>query len=99
MAEIRVTAQELRTKAGELRDKNGGFKNQVATLESQEGELIGMWEGQARDMFDQQFKKDVTQFNSFYTLINEYAQALETIAQKYEQAEAVNVSTASTRNY
>lgn len=99
MAEILVTAQELRAKAGELRDKNENFKSQVTNLETQEGDLVGMWEGQARDMFDQQFKKDVTQFTNFYTLINEYVQALETIATKYEQAESINYNTAATRTY
>lgn len=99
MAQILVTAQELRAKAGELKDKNMGFKTHVSNLESQEGELIGMWDGQARNMFDQQFKKDVMQFNGFFTLINEYVNALEMIAAKYEQVEAVNVATANTRTY
>ena len=37
--------------------------------------------------------------DAFYELIEKYCQALETIAQKYEQAEAQNAEIASNRSY
>ncbi len=99
MAEILVTAQELRTKAADLRQQNSNFKTQVGNLETQEGELVSMWEGEARNAFDQAFKNDKNQFDAFYQLIEQYCGALEQIAQKYEQAEGVNLGTATARTY
>ena len=99
MAEIRVSASELKAKAATLRDYNGKFKAQVGNLESQEGNLVGMWEGEARNAFDKAFKTDKMQFDNFYNLIEEYAATLELIAAKYAQAEAQNVSIASQRTY
>ncbi len=99
MALIQVTAQELRSKAGELRNLNSTFKNQVGTLESQEQALVGMWEGEARDAFNTAFNNDKAQMDNFYQLVDQYCTALETIATKYEQAEAQNTNTAATRTY
>lgn len=99
MALIRVSAAELKAKAGNLRDLNGQFKTQVGNLESQEQNLVGMWEGEARDAFHNAFNNDKTQMDNFYNLIEQYCAALEEIAAKYEEAEARNLSTASTRTY
>ena len=99
MAEIMVTASELKSKAGTLKEYNSRFKAQVGNLESQEGRLVGMWEGEARNAFDKAFKSDKAQFDNFYNLIEQYVATLELIAAKYAQAEAQNVSTASTRSY
>lgn len=99
MAAFQVTSSELKAKAGELRDLNGQFKTQVGNLESQEGSLINMWEGVARNTFDAAFKNDKTQMDNFYNLIEQYCVALENIAAKYDLAESQNVSTASTRTY
>lgn len=99
MALIQVSAAELKAKASELRNLNSQFKTQVGNLESQEQNLIGMWEGEARDAFHNAFNNDKTQMDSFYNLIEQYCAALETIAGKYEQAEAQNTNTAATRTY
>ena len=99
MAAFQVTSSELKTKAEELRGLNGQFKSQVGNLETQEGSLVNMWEGEARDAFDTAFKHDKEQMDKFYELIEQYCAALENIAAKYEQAESQNVSTATTRSY
>lgn len=99
MAQIQVTASELKAKAGELRELNNKFKSSTGNLESQEGELVGMWEGEARNAFDKAFKSDKAQFDNFYNLIEQYCSAIELIASKYSMAEAQNVSTASSRTY
>lgn len=99
MAAFQVTSRELRARAGELRDMNSQFKTQVGNLESQEGSLASMWEGEARNAFDTAFKNDKTQMENFYNLIEQYCAALENIAAKYEQAESRNVSTAQSRTY
>lgn len=99
MAAFQVTSSELRTKAGELRDLNAQFKTQTGNLETQEGSLVSMWEGEARNAFDTAFKNDKAQMDNFYNLIEQYCVALENIAAKYDMAEAQNVSTAQTRTY
>lgn len=99
MALIQVTAAELKAKANELRSCNGQFKSQVGNLESQEAALASMWEGEAKNAFHNAFNNDKTQMDAFYDLIEKYCQALEIIAQKYEQAEARNTEVASTRSY
>ena len=98
MAEILVTASELKSKADELRSLNSNFKNQVSNLEGKEQELISMWEGETKNEFHKQFNLDKTQFDNFYQLIEKYCEALITIAAKYEQAEATNLSLAATRS-
>lgn len=99
MAEIMVTSSQLKTKADSLREYNERFKSQVTNLESQEGSLISMWEGDARDAFDRAFKSDKAQFDNFYNLINQYVQTLEMIAAKYAEAEATSANIAGTRSY
>lgn len=99
MALIRVSASELRAKAAELRNLNAQFKTQVGNLESQEQNLISMWEGEARDAFNNAFNADKTQMDEFYNLMEQYCVAMENMAAKYEQAEMQNVNTASTRTY
>lgn len=97
MAEIQVTATQLKSKADELRNLNSSFKSQVGNLEGQEQDLVGMWEGEARNEFHKQFGLDKAQFDEFYQLIEKYCEALITIAAKYEQAEAANLALASAR--
>lgn len=99
MAAYQVTLGQLRSKANELRELNGQFKTQVGNLETQEGSLISMWEGPARDTFDRAFKNDKSQMDNFYNLIEQYCVALENIATRYETAESRNVTTAETRSY
>ena len=99
MAAFQVTSSELKAKAGELRELNAQFKTQVGNLETQEGALASMWEGEAKTAFDTAFKSDKGQMDSFYNLIEQYCVALENIAAKYDAAEAQNVSTASSRTY
>jgi len=99
MAAFMVTSGELRSKANELRNLNAQFKTQIGNLETQEGSLVSMWEGAARDAFDMAFKNDKTQMDNFYNLIEQYCAALEAIAAKYDEAEARNLSTAQTRSY
>lgn len=99
MGLIQVSAAELKAKAGELRNLNSQFKTQVGNLESQEQTLVGMWEGEARDAFNNAFNNDKAQMDNFHNLIEQYCVALENIAAKYEMAESQNVSTAATRTY
>ena len=99
MAEILVTSSELRKAAEELQNLNNQFKQKTEDLTGKENELNGMWDGQANDAFHAAFMRDKDQWNVFSNTIVEYANALIQIAQKYDQAEAANTQTASTRSY
>lgn len=99
MAAFQVTSSELKAKAAELREMNSQFKTQVGNLETQEGALAGMWEGEAQKIFHNQFLTDKTQMDAFSNLIEQYCAALDTIAAKYDMAESLNVATAQARTY
>lgn len=99
MALIRVTASEIRKTAEQLRTYNQNFDGQVKNLESSEGSLNTMWDGQANDAFHTAFMNDKQYMDQFYQLINKYCQALDEIAVQYENAETVNTDTASRRNF
>ena len=99
MAEIMVTASQLRRTAEQLQQLNSQFKTKTDDLNTKEAEINGMWDGQANDAFHAAFAKDHAQWEVFYNTIIEYVNALNQIADKYEQAENVNIQTATTRSY
>lgn len=97
MSAFQVTSSQLLSKAEELTNLNSQFKTQVGTLEETELSLCSMWEGEAKNAFHTQFQKDKTQFDNFFNAIQVYVQTLQSIAQKYAQAEQQNVDVANTR--
>ncbi len=99
MAMLQVTASELRKQAETLRGLNTRFQSETGNLEAVEQSLKGMWEGQANSAFHGAFVKDKGQMDQFHAAIEQYIAALLVIAQKYEQAEAKNTDTATTRVY
>jgi WXG100 family type VII secretion target len=99
MANITVSSQQLRSTSAELRGLNGTLKSNVGSLEATESSLAGMWQGQAKKAFHNAFIRDKTQMDTFYAEIEKYCATLETIAAKYDQAESLNVETATTRTY
>ncbi|MCI8957701.1 MAG: WXG100 family type VII secretion target [Lachnospiraceae bacterium] len=99
MALIRVTAAQVRQTADQLRQYDSQFKNQVDNLETHELNLCSMWEGESKNAFHNAFNSDKEYMNQFYVLIEKYCQALEQIAQAYEEAEARNTETATKRNH
>lgn len=99
MAMFRVSASELKSKADQLRTLNAQFKNETTKLEGQEQNLISMWEGEAKNTFDQAFKSDKIQMDNFYNAIEVYVARLESAADKYAQTENANTEIAGTRTY
>lgn len=95
MAEFIVTAQEVRNKAAELRKINEQYKTTVENLKAEAARLNGMWEGEAHDTFEANFKNDSIRMDNFYTAIQDYCVKLDEIAVNYNNAEARNVATAS----
>lgn len=94
---FKVSSQELRQKAANLEQLNGNFRKRVEELAASEQNLSTMWEGEAQKAFRTAFNNDRQKFTAFAEGIARYVQALIAAAEKYEQAEAKNVTTASTR--
>lgn len=99
MSQFTVTFQQLKSAIDTLTQLNSDFKTATSNLESTEGQLCSMWEGQARDTFDAAFKRDKAQMDKFYTEIQRYIQVLQENLARYQQAEAENTEIASTRKY
>ena len=99
MAKFQVTTAELKAAIADLQEKNGTFKNKVSELEQSQQALRAQWQGDANNAFNTAFENDKAQWTTFSTLIDQYIQALQTILQIYEQAEATNTSTATNRSY
>ena len=93
MAEFQVTASTLKQKAEELSTLN----NKVEELMASEKSLSGMWEGQAKEAFENAFNTDAGKMNQFKAAVDEYYSRLLTIVSQYEQAESKNVSVGTTR--
>ena len=99
MASFITTPAQLRAKAEELSSLNNSFKMNVSELEAEEQNLMGMWEGQAKEAFHQAFSSDKIQMTHFSTLIEKYGASQLTDAGKDEEAERINTETATARKY
>lgn len=99
MSEFSINPREVKNKVDELTDLNRQLKSEVAELTQIEEELVGMWEGDARDMFHGAYTSDKGQMDNFTNVIDLFARTLDAIAAKNIQTEAMNVETAQTRNY
>lgn len=97
MAEFQVTASTLKQKAEELSTLNNNFAKKVEELMASEKSLSGMWEGQAKETFENAFNTDAGKMNQFKAAVDEYYSRLLTIVSQYEQAESKNVSVGTTR--
>ncbi len=95
MAEFQVTSSQLKNQANEIRNLGTQFQASLENLSSAEQSLSSMWEGDAKETFRNAFQMSHAKMETYKGVINQYAAALDTIAQQYEQAESVNVSTAN----
>jgi WXG100 family type VII secretion target len=97
MSQVQITPAQVRARADELRAQNAQLKAQIELLDETEQSLNTMWEGEARNAFHNAFQTDKTQMTNFYNEIQKYATVLEEMASRYEQAEQLNIETATTR--
>ena len=99
MAKFQGTTSELKAAIADLQEKNSTFKNKVSELEQAQQALKAQWQGDSNNAFNAAFANDKAQWTNFSNLIDQYIQALQTIMQAYEKAEAANTATATTRSY
>ena len=99
MAKFQVTTAALKAAIADLQEKNSTFLTKVSELEQAQQALKAQWQGDANTAFNAAFEIDKVKWMNFSKLITQYIQALQTIMQTYEQAEATNTSTAANRSY
>ena len=99
MAEFSVNPQALAAKKEQLQNLNEQLKAKRSELEATNNNLSGMWEGDARNAFEQAVRTDLAKIDEFIRLIQQYCTALEEIVSKYVAAETRNTDTAVTRTY
>lgn len=87
---IKVTPKTLKDKAGQLRNYNKTFKQKVGDLKTLQQKLNNMWDGEANDSFNKDFRKDARQLDDFYKAVDGYVKALEKIADNYSETEKKN---------
>ena len=97
MATVKVNTTQLRNTASQLRQLNNRLNTEEGTMRTQQRTLTGMWDGPANNVFDTAFNRNVNEFAAFRSLINDYANALDTYASEYERTENQNKAIASTR--
>lgn len=98
MAYFQVTSSELKEKSQELRSLNTRFNQEAEKMSGYHNALNGMWEGESKDSFSKEFIRDRGRIDSFYSAINQYIEALNVIASKYEEAESRNLTLAGSRS-
>lgn len=98
-SQIIVSTRELNSKSQSLQASNTQLNKMIDQLQQQELNLCSMWEGDAKDEFDKEFRKDIQQMKNFYEAIKNYILKLNEIIKNYDQAEAKNVQIARERKY
>lgn len=99
MAFFQVTASELRQKAEELVSLNQRLSSESENLVNAHNSLKATWEGEANEAFSREFLRDKTHIDNFISAVSQYAEALNSISSKYDEAENKNLSLAGTRTY
>ena len=91
MSFYQVDSRQLRAKKDELLSLVQRFKQEKENLCAGEAALKAMWEGEAYEKFHGEFMRSSGQMDSFADTIIRYLNAIETIAQRYDQAEEKNI--------
>ena len=87
MSQITVTPQTMISLAEGIEDKIDERNNSVTAIYRLNDEMDAMWDGTANDTFNQMFQEDSTKFKSLSQVMQEYATAIKTAANKYIQSE------------
>ena len=91
MAEIYVkSSNDIQEVINRLRTLNTDFRNKAADINTEHTNLTTKWEGDASTAFEEHFKKEYPNFESFATAIDEYVEGLTQILEEYNQAEDTN---------
>lgn len=87
MAQMTVTPETMATIAGDIDNKIVEWNEAVQKIYKLKEEMDAMWDGTANDTFNNMFAEDAPKFNNLAELMQEYASAIRTAANKYIQGE------------
>lgn len=87
MAQMTVTPETMGTIAGDIEGKIGEWNDAVQKIYKLKEEMDAMWDGSANDTFNNLFAEDAPKFNNLSSLMQDYATAIRTAANKYIQSE------------
>lgn len=99
MSFYQISSRELRSSSENLETLLQRFKSEKENLATNEINLNQMWDGEARNSFHQAFLRDMGQMDSFIEIIENYVRVMESIADRYDTAEAKNMGIATNRTY
>ncbi|WP_029200334.1 WXG100 family type VII secretion target [Oribacterium sp. NK2B42] len=93
MAEIYVkSSNDIQEVINRLRTLNTDFRNKANDIRTEQTNLTTKWEGDASTAFQEHFRKEEPNFESFATAIDEYIEGLTHILEEYNRAEDTNKS-------
>ena len=94
MSFYQIDSRQLRTKKDDLLTLNRRFVQEKENLCSKEAQLRSMWEGAANESFHAQFMRNAGQMDAFAETIDRYLTVMDSIAQRYDDAEQRNLGRA-----
>ena len=94
MSFYQIDSRQLRAKKEELLSLNRRFSQEKESLCAKEAQLRSMWEGAANESFHAQFLRNAGQMDAFAETIDRYLVVMDSIAQRYDEAEQRNLGRA-----
>ncbi|SFB82396.1 WXG100 family type VII secretion target [Butyrivibrio sp. YAB3001] len=96
MAEIYVkSSNDIQEVINNLRRLNTEFRNKANDINTEQTNLTTKWRGDASTSFQENFRKEYPNFESFATTIDEYVEGLTQILDEYNRTEDMNKQIAS----
>ena len=87
MGEIRVSTEGMRNAANDFEARMSDWKAMVDNIWGLLAELDAMWDGDANTAFNALVDEDKPKFERLYSMMEEYKNAINTAAQKYDATE------------
>ena len=94
MSFYQVDSRQLRNKKDELLNLSQRFRQEKETLCAREESLRSMWEGEANESFHAGFIRNTGQMEAFIEVVRQYANVMESVADRYDVAEIRNLGRA-----
>ncbi len=91
MAEIYVkSSADIQNIIDQLRELNTQFRGKAEDINAEHTALVAKWEGDASTAFEEHFRKEYPNFETFATAIDEYINGLTQILEEYNATEDAN---------
>ncbi len=91
MAEIYVkSSSDIQSVIDQLKTFNDEFRKKAEDINTEQTQLTTKWEGDASTAFQEHFRKEYSNFETFAQTIDEYVTGLTQILAEYDRAEVAN---------